>query len=234
MPTSADTSSSSESSSNSTPELPSGFTWLRMVAANYTGLITEEQRDLFQRVAAAKKEQVECKSCEEFRDFSLRYSPIVTFMRDHIEKLGGKVLRNDIICTNCDQTVAGGFNPDLGIMLCQNYVLGKKHVEDTIAHELIHVYDELKFNVDWLNLKHHACSEIRASNLSGECRMMNQMFRYSQFKFIRAHQDCVRRRAVLSVSGNPNCQDQIHAAKVVDSVWDSCFNDTRPFDEIYP
>jgi inner membrane protease ATP23 len=25
----------------------------------------------------------------------------------------------------------------------------------------------------------------------------------------------------------------VHAAKVVNEVWDSCFTDTRPFDEIY-
>lgn len=46
-------------------------------------------------------------------------------------------------------------------------------------------------------------------------------------------QECVRRRATLSVSARPACKDQEHAAKVVNEVWDSCFYDTRPFDEIY-
>ncbi|KAK9447662.1 Atp23p [Limtongia smithiae] len=227
-------SAASSVSIDAKPELPAGFTWLRMVAANYTGLITDEQRQIYKNVAAAKRQASDCATCESYRDFNFNYSPIVRYMRDQIELLGGRVSRENIICANCDQTVAGGFNPHMGIMLCQNYVLSKTHVEDTLAHELIHVYDEMKFHVDWMNLKHHACSEIRASNLSGECRMMNQIVRYKQFKFVRHHQDCVRRRAVLSLMGNPNCKDRDHAEKVVDQVWDSCFKDTRPFDEIYP
>lgn len=31
----------------------------------------------------------------------------------------------------------------------------------------------------------------------------------------------------------PSCKDDVHATKVVNEVWDSCFADTRPFDEIY-
>ena len=43
---------------------------------------------------------------------------------------------------------------------------------------------------------------------------------------------CVRRRAILSVSANPNCPDEAAAERAVNEVWDSCFNDTRPFDEV--
>lgn len=28
-------------------------------------------------------------------------------------------------------------------------------------HELVHMYDHCKFKVDWSNLRHHACSEVR-------------------------------------------------------------------------
>lgn len=31
----------------------------------------------------------------------------------------------------------------------------------------------------------------------------------------------------------PGVKDDVHAAKIVNEVWDSCFTDTRPFDEIY-
>ncbi len=47
-----------------------------------------------------------------------------------------------------------------------------------------------------------------------------------------SHQECVRRRAVLSVRANPACPDQAAAEKAVNEVWESCFNDTRPFDEV--
>ena len=43
---------------------------------------------------------------------------------------------------------------------------------------------------------------------------------------------CVRRRAVLSVRANPACPDEETAERAVNEVWESCFNDTRPFDEV--
>lgn len=48
------------------------------------------------------------------------------------------------------------------------------------------------------------------------------------------HQDCVRRRAILSVQQHPDCAgDAARAEKAVNEVWESCKADTRPFDEIY-
>lgn len=34
-------------------------------------------------------------------------------------------------------------------------------MEDTLAHELVHAFDHCRFKVDWGNLRHHACSEVR-------------------------------------------------------------------------
>ena len=31
---------------------------------------------------------------------------------------------------------------------------------------------------------------------------------------------------------NPNCPDKDSAERAVNEVWESCFNDTRPFDEV--
>ena len=45
-------------------------------------------------------------------------------------------------------------------------------------------------------------------------------------------QACVRRRSVLSVAANPACPDTETAERAVNEVWDSCFQDTRPFDEV--
>jgi inner membrane protease ATP23 len=43
---------------------------------------------------------------------------------------------------------------------------------------------------------------------------------------------CARRRAVLSVMANPACKSQEEAERAVNEVWESCFKDTRPFDEV--
>jgi mitochondrial inner membrane protease ATP23 len=75
--------------------------------------------------------------------------------------------------------------------------------------------------------------QVRASSLSGECRWSNEFFGNRIGKFMNQHQSCVRRRAVQSVMSRPQCKDEAHAVKAVNEVWDSCFADTRPFDEIY-
>jgi hypothetical protein len=33
-------------------------------------------------------------------------------------------------------------------------------MEDTIVHEMIHAFDHCRFDVNWLDLRHHACSEV--------------------------------------------------------------------------
>lgn len=43
-----------------------------------------------------------------------------------------------------------------------------RQVDHALTHELIHAYDHCRAgNLDWSNLEHHACSEIRAATLSG-------------------------------------------------------------------
>ena len=42
----------------------------------------------------------------------------------------------------------------------------------------------------------------------------------------------MRRRAILSVRANPACPDEAAAERAVNEVWESCFADTRPFDEV--
>lgn len=100
--------------------------------------------------------------------------------------------------------------------------------------EMVHAYDHLRFKLNWRDdLRHAACAEIRASSLSGECRWSREFFTRGQLRLTQQHQECVRRRAILSVAGRPSCKDDAQAAKVVNEVWESCFADTRPFDEIY-
>jgi|AntAceMinimDraft_1070359.scaffolds.fasta_scaffold81161_1 inner membrane protease ATP23 len=66
----------------------------------------------------------------------------------------------------------------------------------------------------WLDLKHHACSEVRASNLSQDCHWLNEFTRFPLtgiFNFVNGHQKCVRRRAELSVAMNPSCKSKEQA-----------------------
>jgi mitochondrial inner membrane protease ATP23 len=124
-------------------------------------------------------------------------------------------------------------HPSYGILLCSNFHRDRSHLEDTLAHEMVHCWDHLRFKIDHDDLRHAACLEIRAATLSGECRFGKEVWKRGQWGLMQKLQDCVRRRATLSVAARESCKDDVQAARMVNEVWDSCFNDTRPFDEIY-
>ncbi|ODV80191.1 mitochondrial inner membrane protease ATP23 [Suhomyces tanzawaensis NRRL Y-17324] len=221
----------------SAPEKLSGFEWWRRSLQYRTGLgLDEAEKRQFEVDFQAKQAPARCVLCDEWRDWMLQYSPSVNFMMDHIRKLSNDpsaISKSNIICDVCDDMKGGGFHPEVGILLCSNWIRSKWQLEDILTHELVHAYDYLKFDVNLKDLKHHACTEIRASMLSGECRMFNEIQKTGLGNFGSKFQLCIRRRAVLSVSANPNCKDKEEAEKVVNSVWNSCFNDTRPFERIY-
>lgn len=201
-----------------------------------TGSMSKTGQEQYWSDADARYSEIDCKRCETDRDYLLARSPSVRFMSDNIRRLGGDLNRSNIRCRTCKTGQLGGFDHKYGIMLCANYIDKRSMLEDVITHEMVHAYDHLRFNTDLgpeEDLRKIACAEIRASNLSGECRWSNEFFRNKVLSFNRHHQDCVRRRAVISVKNRPNCKDDVEAVKVVDSVWDSCFRDTRPFDEIF-
>ncbi|CDK27749.1 unnamed protein product [Kuraishia capsulata CBS 1993] len=221
-------------SDNTDSNKPSTFDWWRRTMEYKTGMgLTPESKEAYEKDLAVRTKTKDCEKCYEYRDWMLTYSPSVVFMLDQIKKLGSKLDSKDIICDECDDLRGGGYHPDMGILLCQNRILDKWHLGDVLSHELVHAYDDRKFKVDWLNLKHHACSEIRASSLSGECRISQEFWKGALGKVSKGHQNCVKRRAVLSVMANPNCDSRETAEKAVDEVWASCFNDPRPYEMIY-
>ncbi|KAF7888879.1 hypothetical protein EAF00_009179 [Botryotinia globosa] len=206
------------------------------------GTMPPSHQMLYREDQYARHEKRDCDRCEEWRDYNLKYSPIVIFMQKNIRDLNGKLDADNIRCRRCPTRVTedgktvrqgGGFSPEHGIQLCANEMRDSKHVEDTLAHEMVHAWDHLRWKVDWGDLRHAACSEIRAASLSGECRWAREFWTRNNYRVTQQHQDCVRRRAVKSVLARPWCKDDVQAVKVVNEVWDSCYSDTRPFDEIY-
>ncbi|CAL3968700.1 unnamed protein product [Diplocarpon coronariae] len=207
-----------------------------------TGRMTPEGQHEFREAAYIRNEAADCKRCDEWRDWCFAYSPTVTFMRKNIEALNGDLHAGNVMCRRCptrrDENgnyvrQGGGFSPDHGILLCANEISNRKQLEDTLAHEMVHAWDHLRWKVDWGDLRHAACTEIRASSLSGECRWTKEFWMRNNWKLTQQHQNCVRARAVQSVMNRPSCKNDAQAVKVVNEVWDSCFADTRPFDGIY-
>ncbi|KAL6838846.1 hypothetical protein ACP4OV_031282 [Aristida adscensionis] len=152
--------------------------------------------------------------------------PTVRFLKERMEKAGCQVWPHLIQAATC--STAGGFSRQ-GIKVCCNHMTLQDEINQVIIHELIHAYDDcVAKNLDWNNCAHHACSEIRANHLSGDCHYKRELLR--GFMKIRGHeQDCVKRRALMSVKSNPNCSETA-AKDAIEAVWDICYNDTRPFD----
>jgi inner membrane protease ATP23 len=65
-------------------------------------------------------------------------------------------------------------------------------MNDTLTHELVHTLDYCRAEIDWDNLDHLACTEVRAANLSGECFFSKETFTRMKFGW-KKHQQ-VRER----------------------------------------
>ncbi|ORX67193.1 hypothetical protein DL89DRAFT_248882 [Linderina pennispora] len=207
-------------------------TWSKTLA-NFTGLgLTDAEKKERDMKKAYDKDLKDCQQCEKWRNELLKTSPIVRFMSESLDKSGSHFGVDSMPCMKCDEMRSGGFSTDGVIQLCYNRLFSKGHLETTMAHEMVHAYDHVNYKLDWYNLEHHACTEIRAASLSGDCSWFQEMLR-GNVGFLKQHQTCVKRRAALSVRANPNCKSDKHAEAAVNKVFTSCFTDTRPFDEIY-
>jgi inner membrane protease ATP23 len=123
-------------------------------------------------------EERDCRRCEVYRDWLFRYSPTVRFLRDKIEALNGRLVESNVICRRCPARLtedgqvhrqSGGFSPAHGILLCANEVRNRAHLEDTMAHEMVHAWDHLRFKVDFVgekDLREAACTEVSHSELA--------------------------------------------------------------------
>ncbi|KAK4176085.1 hypothetical protein QBC36DRAFT_330035 [Triangularia setosa] len=223
------------------PSLAWYFNYFRIL----TGNVTREGVEHYREDRYKANEARDCARCETDRDWLFQHSPVVRFLQEKTAALNGDLGPHNVICRRCPGRIAedgtvvrqtGGFSPEHGILLCANEIRDRSHLEDTLAHEMVHAWDHLRWKVDWMggmDLKHAACTEIRASMLSGECRWTRETITRGNWTLTQQFQNCVRMRAIQSVMNRPTCKDDVQATKVVNQVWGSCFNDKRPFEEIY-
>lgn len=183
---SAPSSSPSSSSSSAPADLPAivkndpartGFDPQTKWWINYfkilSGQVTPEGKFHYREWRYRVHEERDCRSCEEMRDWAFAHSPTVRFLRDKVADLNGRLDADNVVCRRCPARLtedgavhgqSGGFSPDHGILLCANVLRDRKHLEDTLAHEMVHAWDALRYKVDWhgdKDLKHAACTEVR-------------------------------------------------------------------------
>ncbi|KYO47682.1 mitochondrial inner membrane protease ATP23-like protein [Alligator mississippiensis] len=164
---------------------------------------------------------------------ALETSPYAKLLLDAMKQSGCIAFKDrHFACETCDGLAVGGFDAATSqIVLCQNSIHRQSLMNRVVTHELIHAFDHCRAHVNWLsNVKHLACSEIRAANLSGDCSLMNEIARF-KFGLKGHHQTCVRDRAVRSILAVRKVSKET-AEKAVDEVFDTCFNDQEPFGRI--
>ena len=137
-----------------------------------TGRVNEEGKFHYREWRARVHEERDCRQCEKWRDWCLSHSPTVVFLRQKIRDLGGELDRDNVVCRRCPARLtedgavhrqSGGFSPQHGVLICANEVRDRAHLEDSLAHEMVHAWDTLRWKVDWVgdrDLRHAACTEV--------------------------------------------------------------------------
>lgn len=168
--------------------------------------------------------------CEQRVFNCIKKHPLVKIMMSALKSAGCPVdLRRHLSCEECDSSVTGGYDPELNqIVICQNTARIEGIVGSVLTHEMIHMFDYCKNKLDFKNIDHLACTEIRAANLT-YCSFMSAMIDgdAALWNMKKKHQECVKRRAALSVLAARGVTTE-EARAAVDRVFDKCYNDLEP------
>ncbi|XP_017762754.1 PREDICTED: mitochondrial inner membrane protease ATP23 homolog [Eufriesea mexicana] len=177
-----------------------------------------------------KNEQVLKTKCEMNVAKCVKESPIVKLMLNALKSSGCEFdIARHISCDLCEETVSGGYDAELNqVIICYNMCTNQNYVLSTLTHELIHMFDYCRNKLDYNNLDHLACTEIRAANQC-HCSFLGAMYRgtASPFHIKQAHRDCVTDKAIRSVLAVKEVSKDDATAAVM-RVFDRCYNDLEP------
>lgn len=114
------------------------------------------------------------------------------------------------------------------IVICQNNAKIEGIVGSVLTHEMIHMFDYCRNHLDFKNIDHLACTEVRAANLT-YCSFMSAMIDgdAALWDIKKRHQECVRRRAMLSVLAARGVTVE-EATAAVERVFHKCYSDMEP------
>ena len=132
------------------------------------------------------------------------------------------------ICKDSNEFPSWGGYDDKNnqVFLCANNIgssAGKVH--GTLLRNLIHMYDVCTRKVNFKDLNHLACMEIRKANLAG-CNLGIHLTRLNPFYIKDQHEKCVLTTATYTLGekiGDPEL-----AKEAVENVFVKCYNDREP------
>lgn len=168
--------------------------------------------------------------CERTVYKCIKQSPIIKLMMGALKSSGCPVdIRRHISCEECAPTVCGGYDPILNqVVICQNAVSKIGHIQGVLLHEMIHMFDYCRHNLDFKNLDHLACTEIRAANLA-HCSFLSAWLQgeVSVFNIKQSHGDCVKSKALSSILATRNVSTS-EAIDAIERVFPKCYSDLEP------
>lgn len=176
------------------------------------------------------RENIDKIKCERNVFSCVQNSPMVKLMMGALKSSGCAIdIRRHISCEVCDISVSGGYDPILNqVVVCQNNARSEGLVQGVLTHEMIHMFDYCRNNLDFKNVDHLACTEIRAANLT-HCSFLSAWAQgdASLFKIQKAHQDCVKTKALKSVLAVRDIT-QDEAIDAIERVFPQCYADLEP------
>jgi len=158
-------------------------------------------------------------------------SPLVKLMVSALNSSGCPInVRRHISCESCNRGVTGGYDPVLNqVVICYNRFRGTNMIQAVLGHELLHAWDSCRANLDFNNLDHVACTEIRAANLF-HCSIISGFLAgsVSLTNLGKAHQRCVKQKALQSIMVVRPDLNVREADAVIERVFGRCYNDLEP------
>lgn len=175
-------------------------------------------------------ESIDKIKCERNVYTCIKQSPIVKLMMGALKSSGCPFdIRRHISCEECAPTVSGGFDPILNqVVVCQNAVTKPAEVQGVLLHEMVHMFDYCRHDLDFKNIDHLACTEIRAANLA-HCSFVSAWIQgdASIFNIKEKHSDCVKSKALSSILATRDITT-IEAVEAIERVFPKCYQDLEP------
>jgi len=165
-------------------------------------------------------------------------APRVSAMLRKLEARGCQMSVEPVVCDDIFEGVAAiGAYDSARKAVVMNPAVPERYLTQHqwsrgITHELVHAYDDCRVDLEPGNVRHMACTEIRAANLSGDCDFSDELRRSGfRFEIGGLQQKCVRKRTLQSLKMHSACEGMTVPAieSVIDDVFSACYKDTAPF-----
>merc|ERR1711971_237910 len=138
--------------------------------------------------------------CENLVLEAVQSSPLVCSLVSALNRAGCAFsIARHVACEPLPPGMLGGFDKDLNqVVICSDKCWDLEKVTQILSHELVHMFDDCTARVDWTNLHHLACSEVRAANLA---HCLGPLFGFMRDggPLFEGHAACVKAKASRSV-----------------------------------